>query len=561
MQSPFSLLTSWILVTAAVAAAALPRAPLSREEQNALVNDFCSGCHSEKTKKGDLILEGFDAASPFLGAELLEKMILKVRTGAMPPPSSNRPEAALLAAFVETLEARADASAERANDPGWRPFQRLNRAEYSRAIRDLLGIEIDAATFLPADTTSAGFDNIADVQTASPTVITAYLRGAATVSRLAVGRSRALSCAKTEASTETKCAAAIIRKLSDSAYRGFATSEDRAVAMGFYERGRASGGFESGVRLALQSILANPKFLFRLEPRRSAAAGDQSIDDKALASRLSFFLWSSGPDARLLAAAARGDLRTASGIEREVVRMLADPRADSLATRFAAQWLCLQDLEKSVPDPGLFPTFDVALSKAMRRETEMFVTDVFRSDRSILSLITSDRSFINQRLADHYGLPGVSGSLDDTVRPDRDGVPLSTRQRVEEHRRSPACASCHRTIDPPGLTLEGFDATGATRRADNGVPVDSAADLADGQRVVGPAGLRTMLLAHEDQILRNFAAQLLTYALNRRVNPRDMREVRAIVRRAGSRGNRASEFILGVVTGDAFRKANPPKES
>jgi hypothetical protein len=254
----------------------------------------------------------------------------------------------------------------------------------------------------------------------------------------------------------------------------------------------------------------------------------------------------------------------------------------------------------------------------MRRETELFIGDLFRTDGSLLELITAERSFLNERLALHYGVPGVKGSrfrpvrlpkerigllgqasvltltslgdrtspvlrgkwvlevllgtpppppppnvpaLDDTVKPTRDGAALSTRQRVEEHRRNPACASCHRAIDPPGLTLEGFDAVGAARERDNGVLVDVAADLADGRRIVGPAGLRDSLLSRRDQVLRNFAFQLLTYAANRRMGPRDMPAVRAIARRASARDNRFSEFVLGVVESEAFRKANPPEES
>lgn len=601
-------------------------APMSREDQNALVVDYCSGCHSARTKKGDLVLEDFDAASPFMDARFLEKVILKVRTGMMPPQGSQRPAAETLMAFVETLEARADASAARSPDPGFRPFQRLNRAEYSRAVHDLLEVEVDAATFLPADTVSAGFDNIADVQTVSPVVVTAWLRGAGQVSRLAVGRPgrptpsrrRIFSCVPRAPGDEGLCAAAILGRLTDVAYRGTATAEDLSAALDFYTLGRARGGFEEGIRLALQSILANPKFLFRVETLTANGQAPVPLSGSALSTRLSFFLWSSAPDAPLLRAARTGALKTEAGLVKEVRRMLADPRSQTLATRFAAQWLRLQDLEKATPNPTLFPTFDPELARAMRRETELFVGDVVRSDRSVLDLITSERSFVNGRLASHYGINGVEGpafrgvpvlrerrgllgqasiltltslgnrtspvlrgkwvldvllgtpppppppnvpALDDTVKPTRDGAPLSTRQRVEEHRRNPACASCHRAIDPSGLALEGFDAVGATRPNDNGVALDLSAELYDGRRIDGPDGLRDALLAHQDQVLRNFAAQLLTYAIGRRVGPRDMPAVRAIVRGAALKDNRFSAFVIGVATSDAFRMAKPPKES
>ncbi len=602
-------------------------APMPREAQNALVDRYCSDCHSAKAKRGDLVLEGFDAASPFLGADVLEKMILKLRTSMMPPPSAERPEAATLSSFIETLEARADASAARSPDPGWRPFQRLNRAEYALAVRDLLGVEVDASAFLPADTLSAGFDNVADVQTVSPALITAYLRGAAHISRLAVGspsnrtpsRRRIFSCYPTGQAEEMSCAATIIKRLTEAAYRGTGAMEETSAALSFYAKGRERGSFDDGIRLALQSILANPRFLFRTEsPAVNTSGEGQRVSDAALASRLSFFLWSSAPDGPLIAAANRGDLRTPEGLSAQVRRMIADPRAEALATRFAAQWLRLQDLGRNRLDPALFPGFDKALAASMRRETEMFVLNLFRSDRSVVDLITSDQSFLDDRLAAHYGIPGVRGGefratnlpdarrgllgqgsvlvltslgnrtspvlrgkwvldvllgtpppppppnvpgLDDTVKPTRNGEPLSTRQRVEEHRRNPACASCHRTIDPLGMALENFDAAGAVRRDDNGVAVDVVAELYDGRRIDGSAGLRDALLAHQDQILRNFAAQLLTYAIGRRLSPRDMPAVRAIVREAATRGNPFSAFVVGVVTSDAFLRPRAPKES
>lgn len=595
--------------------------------QNALVEEYCSVCHSKAVKSGDLVLEGFNAGSPLLSAELVERMIRKVRAGQMPPANSERPEPQTVTAFVEALEARADAMAARANDPGWRPFQRLNRAEYARVIKDLTGVAIDPSAILPPDTASGGFDNIADVQTVSPTLITAYLRGAATVSRMAIGkpgantaaRRKVLSCTPAAATTaaERACANVIVRNLTATAYRGAATAEDIADAMAFYERGRQGGTFDDGVRLALQSILVSPKFLFRTEPLMTLPDGQVAIGDLAMASRLSFFLWSTGPDAALIAAAKRGALHTPAELTAQALRMVADPRAETLSTRFAAQWLRLQDLEKNAVDRTLFPSFDPALAKAMRRQTELVVSDLIRRDGSVMELITSNRSFINARLAKHYGIPNVAGdqfrpailpdnrrgllgqgsvltltslstrsspvlrgkwvldvllgtpppppppnvpALDDSVKPEKDGAPLSTRQRVEEHRRNPSCSGCHRVIDPAGMALENFDATGAWRAADNGVPIDATADLYDGRRMDGAAGLRAALVAHEDMVLRNFTQQLMTYALGRRLSYRDMPAVRAIVRAAAKDNNRFSSFIKGVVTSDAFRLSRSPKE-
>lgn len=616
----------WAEQRATPPAPVAPAPPMDVAAENAVVEEFCSTCHGKATKSGDLVLEGFNAGSPFLNAELLERMIRKVRAGQMPPANAERPEPAVTTAFVEALEARADEMAARTNDPGWRPFQRLNRAEYARVIKDLVGLDIDPTAILPPDTASGGFDNIADVQAISPTLITAYLRGAASVSRAAMGepgtssgsRRKILICAPAPTKTaELACANTIIRNLTTRAYRGTADPDDIADAMTFYQRGRERGSFDEGIRLALQSILVSPKFLFRVEPAAAEPSGANLLSDLALASRLSFFLWSTGPDDALIAAARRGALHTPAELTAQAMRMIADPRAVTMSTRFAAQWLRLQDLEKNAVDPKLFPSFDPALAKAMRKQTELVVSDLIARDGNVMELITSNRSFINERLAKHYGIPNVRGdqfrpvtlpdnrrgllgqgsvltltslstrsspvlrgkwvldvllgtpppppppnvpALDDSVKPVKDGTPLSTRQRVEQHRGNPACSGCHRVIDPPGMALENFDATGAWRTADNGVPIDATTDLYDGRRMDGAAGLRAALVAHEDMVLRNFTQELMTYALGRRLSYRDMPGVRAIVRGAARENNRFSSFIKGVVTSDAFRMSRPKEK-
>jgi hypothetical protein len=594
------------------------RATMPEARQNALVEEYCSSCHSSSVKAGELVLTRFNVTSPLLSAELLEKMIRKLRSGQMPPANQERPEPGEMAAFVDALEARADAMATRSSDPGWRPFQRLNRAEYARVIKDLLAVDIDPSAILPPDTASAGFDNIADVQTVSPTLITAYLRGAATVSRAAVGETRTdtpsrrkiFACTPRTPGAERSCAERILRRLSAMAYRGAATDLDINDLLLFYERGRQHGSFDDGIRLALESMLVSPKFLFRVESVEPSG----ELSDLSLASRLSFFLWSTGPDDVLVAAARRGALHSPAQLSAQARRMLLDPRADAMSTRFAAQWLRLQDLEKNVIDPKLFPSFDPSLAKAMRRETELTVDDVIRRDGSVMELITSNRSFINERLATHYGIKNVRGSqfravtmpesrrgllgegsiltltslgtrtspvlrgkwvldvllgtpppppppnvpaLEDSTKAEKDGAPLTTRQRVEEHRRNPSCSGCHRVIDPPGMALENFDATGAWRTRDNGVAIDATAELYDGLRMDGAAGLRAAIVAHDDMFFRNFTQQLMTYALGRRLGYRDMPAVRAIVRAAAGNNNRVSAFITGVVTSDAFRMARP----
>jgi len=424
------------------------------------------------------------------------------------------------------------------------------------------------------------------------------------------------TCRPTSPREEETCAAEIVRRLAAHAYRGAATADDLQDAMQFYAQGRQRGDFESGVRMALQSILASPRFLFRLEqaPAVTRAAAPVRISDQDLASRLSFFLWDTVPDAELVKAAAQGALRTPAGLERQVRRMLADSRAEALSTRFASQWLRLQDLDQIFPDYLLYPQYDEPLARAMRRETELFFDSIVREDRSVLELLTADYTFVNERLAKHYGIPNVTGNtfrrvaapddrrgllgqgsiltltsvadrtspvlrgkwvlevlfgtpppppppnvpaLDDSVKSTQGGRQLSTRERMEEHRRNPTCNSCHRVIDPLGLALENFDVTGAWRIKDNEVPVDSVGDLYDGTKMTGPAGLRQALLNHSDMVLRSFTENLMTYALGRRVEYADMPAVRGIIRDAAAHDNRMSAYILGVVNSAAFRMVKP----
>jgi hypothetical protein len=426
------------------------------------------------------------------------------------------------------------------------------------------------------------------------------------------------TCRPTNAKEEETCAAEIVKGLTGRAFRGAATPDDVQDAMAFYEKGRKGGDFESGIRMALQSVLMSPRFLFRMEQApqglKTVAVKTPStyrISDQDLASRLSFFLWGTAPDADLLKAATAGSLRTTLGLEKQVRRMLADRRSDALSTRFASQWLRLQDLEKIHPDYLLFPQYDDTLAQSMQRETELFFDSIVREDRPVLDLLTADYSFVNERLAKHYGIPNVTGNefkrvtlpeyrrglfgqgsvltltsyadrtspvqrgkwilevlfgapppppppnvplLDDT-KAVIGGKNLSTRERMEEHRKNPACTSCHKVIDPLGLTLENFDATGVWRIKDNEVPVDALGDLYDGTKMNGPAGLREGMLKHSDIFLETFTENMMTYALGRRVEYTDMPAIRAILRDAAKSNNRMSSFILGVVESGAFRMA------
>ncbi|MDO8677976.1 MAG: DUF1592 domain-containing protein [Acidobacteriota bacterium] len=772
----------------AVASHAPAVASMLAAEQTALVKQYCTGCHSERGKAGGLSLASFDAATIDQHGEVAEKMIRKLRAGMMPPSGARRPEAEVLTAMAVALEGRMDHLAALKPNPGSRPFQRLNRAEYAAAVKDLLNVDVDVTAYLPPDTISHGFDNVADAQIFSPTLMDGYLRAASQISRLSVGdrnatatsatykiarslsqmrrvdgapmgtrggisvihtfpadghyilktslhyeplgglvgrnsmtayglteqvefsvngervaifdlntrmsetdpknsldlktppvhikagpqrvtaafvqrldgpvddllmplentladvsisfgvtmlphlrdftvqgpsdvtgvsdtpsRLKIFSCRPTTAAEEESCAAEIIKKLSTQAFRGAPTAADLQDALKFYEQGRKKGGFEPGIRMAVQSILMSPRFLFRLEQQPSlvrASSTTYRVSDEDLASRLSFFLWGTVPDAELLKAATIGSLKTAAGVDKQVRRMLADKRSMALSTRFGSQWLRLQDLDKIFPDYLLYPQYDDTLAQAMKRETELFFDSIVREDRGVTELLTADYSFVNERLAKHYGIPNITGhafqrvtlppyrrgllgqgsiltltsvadrtspvqrgkwvmevllaspppapppnvpALDDSVKANEGGKMLSTRERMEEHRKNPACTSCHKVIDPLGLALENFDVTGAWRIKDNEVPVDVVGDLYDGTRMDGPAGLRQALLKHSDVFLTSFTESLMTYALGRRLEYTDMPAIRAVVRDAGKSGHKFSAFVLGVVNSPGFK--------
>jgi mono/diheme cytochrome c family protein len=767
----------------------IPAHDVGAAADTAVVKQYCIGCHSDRGKAGGLSLASFDAAKAAENAVVAEKMIRKLRAGMMPPAGARRPEPAVLAGLAQSLETRIDRAAALNPNPGWRPSQRLNRAEYARAIEDLLELDIDVTTFLPADTISDGFDNIADTQTISPTLMEGYLRAASQISRLAVGdrnasassttwkvartqsqmrhvdgapigtrgglsvvhvfpadgeyqfrillhsgptgdlfggpyageqldisingervalmdinprmneqdptglntfspkihikagpqrvsaafisrfdgpiddlmiqiehtladtnigevfgttalphirdftvvgpfsvtgisdtpsRRRIFTCRPTSASEEAACATAIVRRLATQAYRGAVGAEDFKELMAFYERGRRSGDFEAGIRLALQAVLASPRFLFRMEqaPATLRAGQTYRISDVDLASRLSFFMWGTLPDADLLKAATNGTLRTPAVFDKQVRRMLADRRSEALSKRFASMWLRLQDVEHVRPDHHFYSYWDTSLSRAFVRETELFFDSLLRDDRPLLDLLTADYTFVNERIAKHYGIPNILGndfrrvtltdpnrrgilghgsvllltSIADRTSPVQRGkwvlevllgspppppppnIPaleetkaaiegklLSVRERMEEHRKNPSCTPCHRVIDPLGLALENFDATGKWRVKDNGVAIDAVGQLYDGTEMNGPAGLRNALLKHSDLVISSFTESLMTYALGRRVEHYDMPRVREIVRDAKKNDHRMSSFILGVVNSRAFRmsKAAP----
>ena len=752
---------------------------LSARQQSELIGQYCAGCHNDRAKAGGLSLANFDAMKAADQAETVEKMIRKMSAGLMPPPGARKPDAATLTALTGALESRMDEHAANNPNPGRRTFQRLNRPEYERAIKELLGLDVTAGNWLPLDQKSANFDNIADEQSLSPTLLEAYLNAAADISRMAVGdkqaarvdtvytnpsyvsqhpwdhvegapygtrgglvvnhvfpadaeyefellvisgenaryedldvsidgervalvkfengpqaaadgrggmalrtepivvragerrisaafvrrsdgpyedlirphdwsyagggsggagittlphlrdlvvagpynatgvsdtpsRQRIFTCRPTAASQERTCARSIITRLGGEAYRRPMTTNEVESLMPFFEKGARNGGFEAGVRTALEALLASPHFVFRMERERPAAAQTTArVADLDLASRLSFFLWGAPPDQELIDLAKSGRLTAPGMIEKQAQRLLADPRAEALGTRFAAQWLRLQDLDKVKPDPNFFPNFDENVAAAMKRETELFFNDLVKRDRSFMEFYTADYTFVNERLARHYGIPNIAGSqfrrvtypdatrrgilgqgavlvqtslanrtspvlrgkwvmevllgtpppapppnvptLDESASA-KDGKMLTTRERMEAHRANPTCNACHRFMDPIGLSLDSFDVTGRWRERENGMPLDTRGDYYDGSPINNLDQLSAALLKRPEPLVRNFTENLMAYALGRRVETFDQPTVRTIAKKATADGFRMSSFILGVVKSDAFQK-------
>jgi hypothetical protein len=422
------------------------------------------------------------------------------------------------------------------------------------------------------------------------------------------------SCHPTKsAASEKACATQIIDRLGFKAYRRPLTANDKAGLLGFYERGSKNGGFEEGVRMALQAMLASPNFVFRFEPvpANVQPGTDYKISDLDLATRLSFFLWGSIPDDTLLNLAKKNQLSQPKVLQAQVKRMLTDPRSEALSMRFASQWLRLQDLDKVHPDAYIFPDYDQQLADAMRTETQLFFNSIVKEDRSVLDLYTANYTFVNERLAQHYGIPNVAGTnfrrvtypdstrrgilgqgsmlvqtsianrtspvlrgkwvmevligmpppppppnvpaLDETA-DGKDGHPLTTRERMELHRKNPTCKTCHQYMDPIGLSLDNFDVTGKWRYRENAIALDTRGNYYDGTPVGQPDDLVKVLLKRPIPLVRTFTENLLAYAVGRRMEAQDQTMVRRIADEAATQNYRLSSFVMGVVNSPAFRE-------
>jgi mono/diheme cytochrome c family protein len=439
----------------------------------------------------------------------------------------------------------------------------------------------------------------------------------ATASGDTPSRRRIFSCHPAAGADELPCAKQILTTLARRAYRRPIGDQDLELLLSFFQAGRNRGGFDSGIESALRLILADPKFIFRSspDPANIAPGTVYAVSDLELASRLSFFLWSSIPDDQLLEVAAQGKLRDPAVLDRQVHRMLSDPRADALVTNFGGQWLFLRNLNSAIPDREEFPNWDDNLRQAFRRETELFFESIVREDHNVLDLLNADYTFVNERLAKHYGIPDIYGSqfrrvkitdenrrgllgqgsvLTVTSYPNRtspvlrgkwilenllgtpppppppnvpalkensEGAqPLTMRALLELHRQNPTCATCHRILDPLGFSLENFDAIGQWRTKEAGGAVDASGQLADGTKVDGPVALRRAILSHPEQFVDTLTEKLLTYALGRGLEYYDEPVVRSITRDAARNDYRFSSIVLGIVRSTPFEMKRKPAE-
>ena len=614
-----------VLLVAAPVYAADPAKASFEKDILPILEDYCYYCHGDGKKKGDLSLEIFKTEKDIQQNYKISEQIFKyVLAGEMPPKDrKKRPskkEQVLVADWVRnSLD---DFYANAPPDPGRVTVRRLNRSEYNNVIRDLMHLDFKPAKDFPADDSGYGFDNIGDVLSVSPLLLEKYLSAAEEIAAQAVAvpsRGKPLSPTRlTEfqkqyfkypipADNRRRIAEDFAREFMRRAYRREVSSvEIKNVLVLARQAVDAGGSFEEGVRLAVQAVLISPRFLFRWEldgaPDNPRAV--RSLNEYELASRLSFFLWSSQPDDQLLRYANRGQLRKNLG--KELERMLKDAKAQSFVENFAGQWLELRNLDVYQPDKKLFPTFTPALRSDMRRETELLFSHIMGGNRSVLELLSADYSFVNARLAAHYGISDVKGesfrpvSLRGTFRggilghasiltitsdpnrtspvkrgkyvlenilgtpppaPPPDAPPLSEtgeitgtlREQFVKHRQDPACASCHKVMDPIGFAFENYDAIGRYRTKDNSLPIDASGKLETGEPFGNAADLRSILLNQKrEYFTRCITEKMLTYALGRGLEYYDKRTIDGIVARLKGNNYRFNELVQGIVSSLPF---------
>ena len=573
----------------------------------------CWDCHNARKAKGGVRLDGFtNLASIYRQPKLWETAVRQVEERLMPPESRKvQPSQEERLALSEGLRDLLDNPAPGVIrlDPGPKIAHRLSRTEYNHTVRDLLGVGLRPADDFPADGGGGGgFDNNASTLFVPPLLLEKYLMAAEEV--LAAAAPEALfRHPVTWYRSETAAATGDLRDLARRAWRRPVSAPEMARLLEFYQQTRRRGADSRTATLAAaKAVLVSPNFLFRIEkdpPGQTPAA----IDDHALASRLSYFLWASMPDATLFALADAGRLSQPKVLEAQVMRMLADPKARALSEQFVGQWLGIRTLGSvAAPDPQKFPEFTPALREAMMTEPTEFFAGLVRENRSLLELLDSDYAWVNADLARHYGIPGVNGStfirvslsdrrrggvtgmaavLTQTSYPQRTspvlrgkwlleevfGTPpppppplvatlspndeksegLTFRQRLEKHRKDPNCAACHARLDPLGFALENFDPIGRWRTQVSGESVDASGELPGGVVIVGPEALKQVLLERKQLFLRHLTEKMLAYALGRGVEYYDIPAVKRITEAVASDGHRAPKLILEIVRSEPFR--------
>jgi hypothetical protein len=576
---------------------------------------YCTSCHGGAKPKGGLALDKFgDEGAIGKNRKVWQEMMERVRNLEMPPPERKvRPSAAEIERITTWVGARLKASAPKNQDPGRVTLRRLNRAEYNNTIRDLFGLPLQPADDFPSDDVGYGFDNIGDVLSMSPILMEKYLAAAekivAQVFQKAQIRDRLLDKSPGDRNPKAR-ARRILESFATRAFRRPVEKEEMRRLMELVDLALNNGDdFETGMKVALEAILVSPQFLFRVELDRGTSDANDAflINEYELASRLSYFLWSSMPDETLLNLAREGKLR--NELTAQARRMLADPKAKALVENFAGQWLQTRNLKTVTPDTGCFPTFDEALRSAMLTETNLFFEALVKEDRSILEFLDTDFTFVNEKLARHYGIPDVKGdqfrrvSLKGTPRggvltmgsvltvtsnptrtspvkrgkyilenilgtppppPPPDAGELSEdkkvvlsnslRKRMEQHRSNPNCASCHQRMDPLGFGFENFDAVGAWRDKDGQFPIDPSGTLPSGQSFKGPRELKAILKGKDDAFRKCLTEKMLTYALGRGMEESDAWAIDRIAGEVAKKQNKFSSLVVEIAHSDLFQK-------
>ena len=589
-----------------------PAQPTYSADIAPLMQQYCFRCHSGAKPKGGVALDrDKDDAAVKKNRTVWEKVGDNLRSGDMPPAGAKKPSAAEMEQinrWLDTVVYKSDCTSPQ--DPGRVTLRRLNRAEYNNTIRDLTGVDFKPASDFPADDVGYGFDNIGDVLSLPPLLMEKYLAAAQTIVEDVWKKPELRKKLMPHQPKQDRDRGSALRKnlyhVASRAWRRPADDDEVQRLVRFVQMARENGDApEVGAKLALTAVLVSPNFLFKVE--RVPANKQGLISPFALAARLSYFLWSSLPDEELYRAAEEGLLRQPGVLDQQVRRMLKDPKAHALAENFAGQWLNTRSLSAFSPDPKRFPTFTDQLRQDMVRETDLFFRHIVREDRSVLEFLDSDYSFLNARLAKHYGIKDVKGdefrklSLAGTPRggvltqaavlavtsnptrtspvkrgkwilenilgtppppppPDVEELPEGAelkgtlRQQMEQHRLNPSCASCHARMDPLGFGFENFDAVGAWRSVEGKHAIDASGVLPDGSKFDGPKELKQVLLKKQDLFVKCLTEKLLTYALGRGTERSDRCYIDEIAKRVEKQDHRITALILEIVKSEPFQK-------